>query len=636
MRFQTSRSLCVLMYLALLVLTEADERIRFPQKSLYKAVGQSVLLNMSHDFERIDEIRWHWKKNSTTLESKRLKTNGTHNIVVKQLKNGSLMLEKVNKNYSGIYEIAIEGKIKNMEVTNQATITLIVQDPIESTSLDISPSEVAEGQTVKFTCIVNNGSDIKTILQRNGQKFNMTREVNDSRKFIFSKKTDKSDDGVYSCIARNEISEKIDEKKLNVYYGPTTVEVNATSPVKIGEGEDISIPCSAASNPPSDIIWKRYNKNFSHGVLKINNSKKNDSGSYTCVATNSKTNIIEKTTVNITIFRRPTLKPICSASLHNVTHVQLICVWENWKDPPQLKWSPSSTDHFKEENVSLFVKKDDAKTGKVYTCDGKSNNGDTDLCHLYSPTAGVLGKTQVSPGDRIFLRCESIAIPVPNVIFGIKESSASGISTIIDREQSITINNAPRCSTFHTKCTATNILGEKSAEVRVEVKCLKSMERGIIILMLVCLVLGVCLFFLIPKIKYKYAQRKSWNKVNGSKASKYTTRNALRTCIMNDPRIAPFNQALRRSESDNYEQIEFLSSSQQQSDDAFPYGCADYAVVQRNKTRFFSHLAPRRNLMKKKKNVYLQCISTYSHIHTHAYTYANIRGLLSRHVRHRP
>uniref|UniRef100_A0A8C4QAG3 Ig-like domain-containing protein n=1 Tax=Eptatretus burgeri TaxID=7764 RepID=A0A8C4QAG3_EPTBU len=449
MRFQTSRSLYVLMYLTLMVFTEADESVRFHQKILYKPVGQSVLLNVFHNFTEVKEIRWYrWKKG--TSQMMRIGNNRMEKIVMKNLRNGSLLFENVNKDYSGKYRINIEGIINNTYRVGETCITLIVQDPIESISLDISPFEVTEGQTVKFTCVVNNGSDIKTILQRNHQKFNMTRDVDDSRKFTFSKEADKRDDGVYNCIASNEISKRNGTKKLNVYYGPTTVEVNVTFPIKIREGENISIPCFADSNPPSDIRWTRYQENISHGVLKINS--KDNSGPYTCVATNYKTNIIKMKTVNITIFN--------------------------------------------------------------------------------SPTANMFGETQVSPGGRIFLQCESTAIPNPTVTFVIKESSASRINEVhYHEQQSITIDNAPRCSTFHIKCTATNILGESSRETRVEVKCLKSVERGIIILVVVCLVLGVCLVFLIPKIKKIYAQKKSWNKANGSRPNKYTTRNALRTCM---------------------------------------------------------------------------------------------------------
>lgn len=103
--------------------------------------------------------------------------------------------------------------------------------------------------------------------------------------------TDKKDSGLYKCTASNKLGQDSAVTQLNVVELPQfTVRPPAQS--KILTAKNITVPCQATGDPQPVVTWVKSDGNLpggrssvsENGTLKIWNSKKEDSGIYTCVA----------------------------------------------------------------------------------------------------------------------------------------------------------------------------------------------------------------------------------------------------------------------------------------------------------------------------------------------------------------
>ncbi|XP_076008702.1 cell adhesion molecule CEACAM1-like [Genypterus blacodes] len=107
-----------------------------------------------------------------------------------------------------------------------------------------------------------------------------------------------NDQGPFVCHVSNAVSDQ-DSNAVNfsITFGPENVTL-AISPVlqRYDEGSDISLSCSALSNPPAQFDWFVNDNVWSNTgpELRLENIQKNQSGTYRCSAYNSKTLRTEK------------------------------------------------------------------------------------------------------------------------------------------------------------------------------------------------------------------------------------------------------------------------------------------------------------------------------------------------------
>ena len=92
-----------------------------------------------------------------------------------------------------------------------------------------------------------------------------------------------------------------------------------------GEGEEVTLSCRAASNPPCHYVWLRDHTQVQVGpAYAIASASRAHTGLYTCLAHNSRLDTHSKTTVRLTIycecggrgrFKARTTTALCSGRL---------------------------------------------------------------------------------------------------------------------------------------------------------------------------------------------------------------------------------------------------------------------------------------------------------------------------------
>ncbi|XP_022347492.1 carcinoembryonic antigen-related cell adhesion molecule 1-like [Enhydra lutris kenyoni] len=129
----------------------------------------------------------------------------------------------------------------------------------------------------------------------------------------------RDDTGPYVCATRNPVSDgRSDPFTLNVLYGPDAPTISPSDSY-YHPGANLSLSCHAASNPPAQYSWLINGRPQPYTQeLFIPNITANDSGSYTCLASNSGTRL-NKTTVKTVTVSEAVSKPSLHASKTTVT-----------------------------------------------------------------------------------------------------------------------------------------------------------------------------------------------------------------------------------------------------------------------------------------------------------------------------
>ncbi|XP_078661962.1 nectin-4-like isoform X2 [Branchiostoma floridae x Branchiostoma belcheri] len=104
----------------------------------------------------------------------------------------------------------------------------------------------------------------------------------------------KTDWGTYTCVADHKTGISSDSLELQVEYPAIITEI--TKSLTANAGDRVLLECRAEGNPEPTVMWSRAGSRvlpgtqaFSDGLstLTLGNVKKNDSGVYTCVASNN-------------------------------------------------------------------------------------------------------------------------------------------------------------------------------------------------------------------------------------------------------------------------------------------------------------------------------------------------------------
>ncbi|XP_075045777.1 V-set and immunoglobulin domain-containing protein 10-like 2 [Mixophyes fleayi] len=166
---------------------------------------------------------------------------------------------------------------------------------------------------------------------------------------------------------------------LDVVYGPDepviTIKPYAISETGFAanELEEVTLNCSASSNPPSHYIWFHNNSQMSAGQMYvIPKISRSQTGMYTCLARNVHLNTRTQMTISLTVYYLPEGSPTCTALPHNnYKNVALWCSWGGGHPLAQLRWLKSSDwDRVivSNSNATLVKSGADIKNGSTYIC----------------------------------------------------------------------------------------------------------------------------------------------------------------------------------------------------------------------------------------------------------------------------
>ncbi|XP_072012667.1 V-set and immunoglobulin domain-containing protein 10-like 2 isoform X2 [Engystomops pustulosus] len=257
---------------------------------------------------------------------------------------------------------------------------IIYSVPVIEPSLQIDDQTPVEGTPVQLSCTVKVGTQpITYIWQRHTILDGSSTLHEGNTSILVLDPATRSHTGWYTCTVKNMVNEETSGRLyLDVTYGPDEPEISI-KPYAISETgfaanelEEVTLNCSAASNPPCHYIWfYNYSQMYTGQMYVIPKISRTQTGMYTCLAQNAHLNTRTQSTISLTVYYLPVGSPTCTAQAHNnYKDVALWCSWPGGFPLAKLKWLQPNEDKVIVSNSNATLIKNGAQlqNGSSFTC----------------------------------------------------------------------------------------------------------------------------------------------------------------------------------------------------------------------------------------------------------------------------
>ncbi|KAE8293961.1 Hemicentin-1 Fibulin-6 [Larimichthys crocea] len=287
-----------------------------------------------------------------------------------------------------------------------------------------------------------------------------------------------SDTGRYTCVAVNAGGEQHREYDLRVYVPPNIKgeEVNAT----VMLGHPVELRCQSDAIPPPTLSWRKDGRplfrkpgltvSVDGSVLKINSAQVQDSGRYSCEATN----VAGKTekNYNLNVWVSPSIRGSEDVSLLTVIEGGLITlVCSELKLDQRLRVLSGG----RQLQISSAERTDTAS----YTCTASSAAGTTSkeysLQVYVRPSIrrseGDSDDVAVTKGGDVTLQCAAEGVPRPAVTWlkdGRPITGQHG-AKVLNEGRLLQIKDAKVSDTGRYTCIAVNVAGQADSKHDISV-----------------------------------------------------------------------------------------------------------------------------------------------------------------------
>ncbi|XP_026645393.1 hemicentin-1 [Microtus ochrogaster] len=295
-----------------------------------------------------------------------------------------------------------------------------------------------------------------------------------------------SDTGKYTCVAVNAAGEKQRDIDLRVYVPPNIMGEEQNASVLISQA--VELICQSDAVPPPTLLWLKDGRPLLRkpgvsisedgSVLKIEDAQVQDTGRYTCEATNVAGRTEKNYNVNIwvppSIYGSDELVQLTAIEGNLIT---LLCE-SSGIPPPNLTWKKKGSLVLADSvgrvrilsggrwlQISVAEKAD----AGLYTCVASSvagiANKDYNLQVYVRPSIANSGSHRpeliVIRGKSISLECEVQGIPQPTVTWmkdGRPLTTGKGVE-ILDEGRILQLKNVHVSDTGRYVCVAVNVAG---------------------------------------------------------------------------------------------------------------------------------------------------------------------------------
>ncbi|XP_078061692.1 cell adhesion molecule CEACAM6-like, partial [Mustelus asterias] len=170
--------------------------------------------------------------------------------------------------------------------------------PVTNVSIVLSASDVFEGDAeVRLTCSALTGSRVTYTWRKGDSVLSNSSRVTVSGSEVRIQPVSRDDADSYSCTVHNPISTNSHSRLLTVYYGPESAAIrrdfqsDCVVPDQFLLGRSGRLSCDVVSVPVAVYTWLHNGQLIQQeSSIPFDSTKLTDSGNYTCIIRNAKTN----------------------------------------------------------------------------------------------------------------------------------------------------------------------------------------------------------------------------------------------------------------------------------------------------------------------------------------------------------
>ncbi|MBN3312119.1 HMCN1 protein, partial [Atractosteus spatula] len=313
-----------------------------------------------------------------------------------------------------------------------------------------------------------------------------------------------SDGGTYTCVASNRAGVDNKHYSLHVYVPPTLDNAGGTEDVTVVKGNPTALLCVSDGTPTPIMSWLKdavplqlgaHTTVLNQGTaLQITQAQVEDTGRYTCVATNEAGEASRH--FNLKVLDPPRINgsdfPEEVSVVVNYA-LELLCV-STGIPLPTLTWmkdgrplpQTDSTRVLRGGEVLRISSAQVEDTGR-FTCLASSPAGDDDkefLVRVHVPP-NIAGESKpqnltLLQNRQVTLECKSDAVPPPTLSW-LKDGhpvQATPRIRILSSGRYLQINNAELGDEAQYTCTASNIAGNTTREFNLVVNVAPTIQEG--------------------------------------------------------------------------------------------------------------------------------------------------------------
>ncbi|XP_073340740.1 cell adhesion molecule CEACAM1-like [Pagrus major] len=216
---------------------------------------------------------------------------------------GALTLSSVKVADSGVYVV------RGSDPQLQANASITVVETISNVMLSVNETNLMEfNSSAVVKCSVSSGSSLSFLWMNGSSEITASDRVQltDGNSTLTLVNATRYDRGPFMCRVFNPVSNGTsDALNLTISYGPDNMAltVNGNNTTSFSPGSNLTMFCSAQSNPPALLQWAVRGElvNTTGPLLELFNVSEDQSGPYSCLAFNNHTNMNSNITTNIMI-----------------------------------------------------------------------------------------------------------------------------------------------------------------------------------------------------------------------------------------------------------------------------------------------------------------------------------------------